>query len=157
MSKNEKRKGDQMKITFVNPNYDEPRVLKFMGLPSIPLGMAIVAACVEQAGFEVNVVDAFGYRHSIEKTIEEVKKTKPDYVGISCVTCNIDYGIQIAQALRPQAKVILAGTHPSLDPKPSLSLQILLFSEKGRKLWLKFFKGKNCRKSMGLFIWRTAK
>ena len=150
MSKNEKRKGDQMKITFVNPNYDEPRVLKFMGLPSIPLGMAIVAACVEQAGFEVNVVDAFGYRHSIEKTIEEVKKTKPDYVGISCVTCNIDYGIQIAQALRPQAKVILAGTHPSLDPKPLIEFADFVVFGEGEKTVVEILQGKELSEIDGL-------
>ena len=60
-----------MRVTLVNPNYDEPRVLKFMGLPSIPIGLAYVAAALEQAGHEVKVVDAFGFKYNVEKTVEE--------------------------------------------------------------------------------------
>ncbi len=106
-----------MRVTLVNPSYDEPRVLKFLGLPSIPLGYGCVAASLEKAGHEVTVVDGFAYRQTPEKTIQALKETHPDVTGISCVTCNVDYGIQIAQAAREFSRVIVGGTHPSLVPE----------------------------------------
>lgn len=106
-----------MKITFVNPYYQEPLVLKYLGLPSIPLGFAYVIAVMEQAGYQVEVIDAFGYKLSTAQTIEELKKTKPDVTAITAVTCNIDIAKEIALEARKFSLVIMGGTQISLDPE----------------------------------------
>lgn len=106
-----------MKITLVNPHYEEPQVLKFLGLPSIPLGFACVAASLEQAGHEVKVIDAFGEKLTTEQTIARLRASAPEVTGISCVTCNVDIGRQIAKAAQDFSMVVVGGTHPSLIPE----------------------------------------
>jgi radical SAM superfamily enzyme YgiQ (UPF0313 family) len=130
-----------MRVTLVNPNYDEPRVLKFLGLPSIPIGLGCLAACIENAGYDVTVVDAFGFKYSVEQTIEEVKKTKPDITGISCVTCNVDYGIKIAQEVRKFSKVIMGGTHPSLVPESVVDFADVVMYGEGEETILEVLSG----------------
>lgn len=105
-----------MKVTLVNPHYEEPEVLKKLGLPSIPLGYAIVAAMIEKAGYEVEVIDAFGEKLNTAQTIERLKASKPDITGITCVTCNVDIAKEIATAARNFSMVVMGGTQPSLDP-----------------------------------------
>jgi anaerobic magnesium-protoporphyrin IX monomethyl ester cyclase len=141
-----------MRVTLVNPNYDEPRVLKFLGLPSIPLGLGCLAACVENAGYEVTVVDAFGYKYSVEQTIEEVRKTKPDVTGISCVTCNVDYGIKIAQEVRKFSKVLMGGTHPSLVPESVVDYADVIMYGEGEETILEILSGKDIHEIDGVIF-----
>ncbi|HLP62216.1 MAG TPA: radical SAM protein [Candidatus Deferrimicrobium sp.] len=131
-----------MKVTFVNPNYEEPRVLKFLGLPSIPLGFSIVAGCVEKAGHEVTVIDAFGYKYSVAQTIAELKKTKPEITAISCVTCNVDLGIKIAQAARTFSRVVIGGTHPSLMPESVIDYADIVVYGEGEETFPDILSGK---------------
>ncbi len=141
-----------MKVTLVNPNYDEPRVLKFMGLPSIPIGLAYVAAALEIAGHEVKVVDAFGFKYSVQKTVEEAMKTNPEFIGISCVTCNIDYGKQIAQKLRTHYPVAIGGTMPSLEPDTVVDYADYVMYGEGEKTFVELLSGKNPEEIDGLMF-----
>ena len=88
-----------MKITFVNPNYNEPLILKFLGLPSIPIGLAYVVAATEKAGYkDITVIDAFGYKLTTEKTLKQIKESKPDITAITAVTSNVEIAKEIARA-----------------------------------------------------------
>ncbi len=146
-----------MRVTLVNPNYDEPRVLKFMGLPSIPIGLAYVAATLEQAGHEVKVVDAFGFKYNVEKTVEEAIKTDPEFIGISCVTCNIDYGKQIAEKLRARFPVAIGGTMPSLEPDTVVDYADYIMYGEGEKTFVELLSGKDPEEIDGLMFKKDGK
>lgn len=146
-----------MRVTLVNPNYDEPRVLKFMGLPSIPIGLAYVAATIEQAGHKVKVIDAFGYKYDVKKTVEETLKTNPEFVGISCVTCNIDYGKLIAKHIRKQVPVAIGGTMPSLDPKAIIRYADYVMCGEGEITFVELLSGKDPEQIDGLMFRKNGK
>jgi len=116
-----------------------------------------LAACIENAGYDVSVVDAFGFKYSVEQTIEEVKKTKPDITGISCVTCNVDYGIKIAQEVRKFSKVIMGGTHPSLVPESVVDFADVVMYGEGEETILEVLSGKNLREIDGVIFKENGK
>ncbi|MEM0488426.1 MAG: radical SAM protein [Candidatus Bathyarchaeia archaeon] len=88
-----------------------------------PLGLAYVAASLEQAGFHVEILDNYLYRESPEQIAMLVKEKKPKIVGISCNSVNYKECIKIARAIKdhePSCKIIVGGPHPSCSPESIL-------------------------------------
>jgi len=139
-----------MKITLVNPHYEEPRVLRFLGLPSIPLGFGCVAASLECAGHDVEVIDAFGEKLTTERTIERLREAAPDVTGISCVTCNVDIGRRIAEAAKQFSMVVMGGTHPSLIPESVADACDVVVIGEGEESFPELLSGKPRRAIRGI-------
>ncbi len=106
-----KRSKPTMKIVLIFPNYlDNFLLIRASFYP--PLGIAMIAAVLKQAGHAVSVIDATALRLNIHALATRVLEEQPDIIGI---TCNIAYArkaVIIARWLRqriPGVPVVFGG------------------------------------------------
>ena len=95
------------------------------GVPKVlpPLGLAYVAAALEKAGFHVEMLDNYQLKKSIEYVKSEVKRHKPEIVGITCSSVTYERCIETAKAVKevvPSCKVVVGGWHPTYVPESML-------------------------------------
>ena len=85
--------------------------------PMPPVGVAFLAATLREAGFHVDVLDAFAEQIDVEETVRRIVASAADLVGISCLTPSAQYTLDLAARLRaesPQTKIALGNLHASL-------------------------------------------
>lgn len=122
----------KLKVLLIYPpfslaSYERPIVVP-------PLGLAYIGAVLENSGHKVKILDtvALNWRTPIkikdrihlgqkwEHISDEIKRTKPDVVGISCpFSCQSDDAHEVAQLVKaydPDVPVIMGGAHPSTLP-----------------------------------------
>jgi anaerobic magnesium-protoporphyrin IX monomethyl ester cyclase len=87
-----------------------------------PLGLAYLAAVLEEEGIDVRITD--GSRGlSLAEVMDELKEYEPDIVGISCTTPTFVDAITLAEAVRqalPKAVTVLGGAHVTAIPQEAL-------------------------------------
>jgi len=79
-------------------------------------GLAILAACVKQKGFAVDLIDLRALR-SWEDYREQLLGRRPDVLGVSMMSVDYDPGMEclrIAREVLPQAVTVVGGPHPTL-------------------------------------------
>ncbi len=79
-----------------------------------PLGLAYLAAMVKDLDVKVQIFDANLFQASLEEIGEEIKKAKPDLVGIGVTSASGKAGGQIAdlsKELAPNALTLVGGPH----------------------------------------------
>lgn len=89
-----------------------------------PIGLAYVAAVVEQAGYDVAILDSHALNLTKEETREAIRKEKPDLVGIPCMTPTLPgvwEAIELVKSVNPEAKIVLGGVHLSVFPKETVA------------------------------------
>jgi anaerobic magnesium-protoporphyrin IX monomethyl ester cyclase len=69
-----------------------------------PLGLAYVAAALEKAGFQVNMLDNYQLNKPIDYVKQEIKRLNPEIVGITCSSVTYQRCVETAKA----AKEVLA-------------------------------------------------
>nr|MBC7244167.1 B12-binding domain-containing radical SAM protein [Chloroflexota bacterium] len=79
-------------------------------------GLAMLAACAKQKGFEVNLLDLRAMR-DWDHYRDELLARRPDVVGVSMMS--VDYNpamqsLQIVRQVLPEATTIVGGPHPTL-------------------------------------------
>jgi anaerobic magnesium-protoporphyrin IX monomethyl ester cyclase len=153
-----------MKTLLINP----PQTF-FSGsdLPSgnLPLGILYIAAVLEKAGYEVEVLDAFqtdlpfrkiGYVTEVgipyDRIGDEIRRGKPDIVGIANpFTCQVEHSIKVADIVKeidPSVLTIVGGPHISVMPTDFLekakNVDIAVIGEGEYAMHdiAKFFEGK---------------
>ena len=109
-----------MKILLVNPPDDMETMLGAgakLITPFEPLGLLYIAAVAREAGYEVQVMDAWVERLSKEDFKREVEQIKPDVIGFTVFTANggvvYDLGQWIKKAL-PDTVVVLGNLHAAI-------------------------------------------
>jgi len=88
-----------------------------------PLGLAYVAGALEQAGFQVELLDNYLLKKPIEDVKQEVKRLAPEILGITCGSVTYKRCIETAKAVKevlPSCKVVVGGWHPSYLPESML-------------------------------------
>ena len=88
-----------------------------------PLGLSFVAASLEKADFQVQILDNYHIRKSIEDVKQEIKRLEPEIVGITCGSVTYRPCIETAKAVKealPSCKVVVGGWHPSYMPESML-------------------------------------
>ncbi|MEW6108969.1 MAG: radical SAM protein [Nitrospirota bacterium] len=104
-----------MKVLLVQP---PPREIKREDIVVPPLGIAYLAAVLENKGHEVAIIDGFaeGLDHS---TLEErINKFHPDITGITGMTPVIDNAFRTVSAARRHSKyIVMGGPHVSVFKK----------------------------------------
>ncbi len=114
------------KILLINPPYTlEENFLKLAKVSSLvqPLGLGYLAAVLENAGKTVKILDSPTLKYTITDILDEVKKFKPDIVGITS-TINDHYKAEIlAQKIKKKynSKIILGGPHITSIPESFLN------------------------------------
>jgi anaerobic magnesium-protoporphyrin IX monomethyl ester cyclase len=89
-----------------------------------PLGLAYLAAVLEQNNIEVEIVDAHIEQYSWKKIEEKFIKSKPDIVGVTFTTETRFDGfkcIKLAKKTIPDAVVIAGGPHVTFTAQDTLA------------------------------------
>lgn len=157
-----------MKLLLIYPPITRPTDFdhrKMRVSPFFPLGLAYLAAAVSKTEHHVLVRDylinmkeegvpysndMIRYGETDEYIYEDIKKTKADIVGISCLFAAMEFDTKnlcrIAKAALPGAYIILGGPHAGasadkfLDESPEISAVILGEGEKNLIQLMDFIK-----------------
>ncbi|MBI4691259.1 MAG: cobalamin B12-binding domain-containing protein, partial [Nitrospirae bacterium] len=83
-----------------------------------PLGIAYLAAVLEEKGYKVSIIDAFAEMMDINRVEDRIKAVSPDVIGITGMTPVIDNALRVARISRKHAKhIVLGGPHVSVVGK----------------------------------------
>ncbi|MCZ2808854.1 MAG: radical SAM protein [Candidatus Bathyarchaeota archaeon] len=88
-----------------------------------PLGLAYVAAALEKAGFQVEVLDNYLLRKPTDYVKQMVRRLNPEIVGITCGSVTYRRCVETARAVKealPSCRVVVGGWHPSYMPDSML-------------------------------------
>ena len=117
-------KTNKAKIALVNTPLLEG-ASQFTNHPSFPpLGLAYMAAVLEQNDFEVKIFDCPVCEIDHEKLRAELDSYQPTMVGIGCTTPAIESALKsahVAKEVCPDAKVIMGGPHATFADKQILT------------------------------------
>ncbi|MBF0543367.1 MAG: cobalamin-dependent protein [Candidatus Riflebacteria bacterium] len=107
-----------MKFVFINPsrNFFKKNVWKLINSVTPPIGIAILAAVLERAGIESDLIDAVALNLNEDQILDKIDP-QADYVGISATTPEIDVVLNLAGNIAkrfPQIQIILGGVHPTI-------------------------------------------
>lgn len=104
-----------MKTILINP----PQNTKY---PQPPLGLASIAAVLEQKGHHVEIIDANALQLSEREIVEKVKGA--DVICITAMTPTVYSAIRIAKEIKkenPDQIMILGGPHATILPEETLN------------------------------------
>jgi radical SAM superfamily enzyme YgiQ (UPF0313 family) len=107
-----------MNVVLINPPYFNSKY-KFIGLVAPPLGLAYLAAVLEENDFDVSIIDAAALEMSWKELENEIRRLSPELVGITALTPTIDQALLTAKVVKratPQSIVVLGGYHPTFQP-----------------------------------------
>jgi radical SAM superfamily enzyme YgiQ (UPF0313 family) len=124
-----------MKILCLNPPFKtehgrfsrtsrSPAVTK-SGTIYYPIWLCYAAGTLEDAGFDVKVIDSCADEQDLGKTLEIVTEFGPDMAVLDTSTPSIFSDVATGAAVKklfPHCFVVLMGTHPSALPEETLAL-----------------------------------
>jgi anaerobic magnesium-protoporphyrin IX monomethyl ester cyclase len=91
----------------------------FHGKRLPPLGLMYIAAALEKAGFQVQMLDNYLMNQSTEQVKAHVLKLQPAIVGITCGSATYKKCVETSQAIKqvlPNCKIVVGGWHASYMP-----------------------------------------
>ncbi|MBM3155753.1 MAG: radical SAM protein [Chloroflexi bacterium] len=107
-----------MKTLLINPPYP------FSEIPIMPMGLAYIAAVLEQKGHDVEVLDLLVSRYSKEKIKHKLEQYKPDIVGLTSVTMNYPIAsdiIKYCKSIDKDLITVIGGPHVTFDTVDTLT------------------------------------
>ena len=96
----------------------------YLGKRLPPIGLMYVAAALEKADFEVQMLDNYLMKKSIEEVKQLIAKINPRIVGITCGSATYPRCIETAKAIKqtkPDCKIVVGGWHASYVPDSLLT------------------------------------
>ena len=106
-----------MKVVLVSaPGLRRLEIYQSIGVRAPPLGLAYIAAVLEQGGHKVSIIDAPTLGLTTGETVAEILSLKPDVVGISAVTPTVKGAYRIVRKIKqqsPETTVVMGGPHVS--------------------------------------------
>ena len=121
-----------MRILLINPAMNLETLGKFKGLlePMPVIGLAYIAAVLEQEGHRVQAIDQFTYGMSVVEMMEQVRAFRPDVLGIGMLTPSAPVSLAIAnqtKAALPNCKVVVGNVHADIFFKEILTTSAVDF------------------------------
>ena len=116
------------------PGIHNLEIYRIAGMKVPPLGLAWIAAVLEKAGYEVKILDSPTLELEPDKWLEEIKKYRPDVVGISMLTPTAPKGYKAVKMLKremPDVITVAGGQHPTAMFQEALreGFDIVVFRE----------------------------
>lgn len=115
-----------LKILLINPPYSTTerygKYLSRLGPTTEPLGLAYIAAVLENEGHDVKIIDAPALKMETAQ-IAEVAKKNFDIIGVTMLTPMYKRSIEVIRAIRkinPGTKIVVGGPHPTALPTQTL-------------------------------------
>jgi anaerobic magnesium-protoporphyrin IX monomethyl ester cyclase len=99
-----------MKITLIFPNYNLRKVLKTPFHP--PLGLAMIAAVLEKAGYAVSIIDAAALDLKNKELLAKLHEIDPDVIGITTNIVLAHQSLELSVLIRrylPNTKLVFGG------------------------------------------------
>jgi radical SAM superfamily enzyme YgiQ (UPF0313 family) len=105
-----------MRALLINPAMNLEKLGRFAGLlePMPCIGLAYIAAALEQHGCHVRAIDMFAEHLDAEGVVDQVARFKPDLVGMTVLTPSAPVCARLSQMIRqrcPEAKIVWGGVH----------------------------------------------
>ena len=103
-----------MEVLLVNPPEIQSKYSEFLGLTAPPLGLAYIAAVLEENSIKVKILDAPALNMDFYKYRQTVSKLNVDVLGVQTTTPTISQALQVAQITKeehPDCVVTLGGYH----------------------------------------------
>lgn len=102
-------------VLLINPPSDSPN-------PVMPLGLAYLAAALEEKGIAVEVYDAWGEGGGLADIADQCWKVRPDIVGITMMSPTYGASMQVVDVVHRccDAIIVVGGPHPSALPEQCL-------------------------------------
>ncbi len=112
-----------MKVALVNPPLEESRERQYARMKEPHLGLAYLAACLEEKDIAPVVIDAKFEGIGFSQVMERLKDENPDLIGLTAFTPEIEDAAHLATEVKrglPQAVVVVGGAHVTALPRQSL-------------------------------------
>jgi len=106
-----------MRFLLINPYYPISET------PSPPLGLAFLAAALEEAGVEVKILDLVVFPYSKKMLQSVLNDFSPHMVGITAVTMTFDHAIQVikdVKSIDPHILTVMGGPHATFCAEETL-------------------------------------
>jgi radical SAM superfamily enzyme YgiQ (UPF0313 family) len=110
-----------VKVVLVNPNSEvvesSRRSRRDFLTPIIPLGIAYIAAVLEQNGITTKIIDQVAEKIDKDAVFEKIVAENPDLVGFSCLTATMNNAAKLSRRIRnydKSIKIILGNIHASI-------------------------------------------
>lgn len=105
-----------MRVLLINPAMNLQKLGRFAGLlePMPCIGLAYIAAALEQHGCHVRVIDMFAEGLDAQGVVDKVARFKPDMVGMTVLTPSAPVCSVLSQLIRqrcPDTKIVWGGVH----------------------------------------------
>jgi anaerobic magnesium-protoporphyrin IX monomethyl ester cyclase len=105
-----------MRVLLINPAMNLQKLGRFAGLlePMPCIGLAYIAAAVEQHGCLVRAIDMFADRLDAEAVVRKVQRFKPDLVGMTVLTPSAPICSTLGAMIRqrcPDTRIVWGGVH----------------------------------------------
>jgi anaerobic magnesium-protoporphyrin IX monomethyl ester cyclase len=101
----------------------------------LPIGITYLAAYLEEAGYEVGILDAEALEMNQEEIIKNIDSFHPNLLGITCTTPLYPVAVEITRSVKflsTNIVTVLGGPHVSALPEESLnepSVDFVVFGE----------------------------
>ncbi|MBW1793472.1 MAG: cobalamin-dependent protein [Deltaproteobacteria bacterium] len=116
-----------MKVLLINPPYTtEDRYGKDLGKfgpLNEPLGLAYLAAKLEQGGHVVSILDAPALDLTSKEICKLIEKEAYDLIGVTMLTPMYIRSVEVVKSIKkgfPEIKIVVGGPHPTILPKETL-------------------------------------
>jgi radical SAM superfamily enzyme YgiQ (UPF0313 family) len=116
-----------MRVLLINPPYTtEDRYGKELGRfgpLNEPLGLAYLAASLEQGGHEVSIADAPALGLASMGICRLVEEKTYDLIGVTMLTPMYNRSVEVVKALKhafPEIAMVVGGPHPTILPRETL-------------------------------------
>ena len=91
----------------------------YLGKRLPPIGLMYVAAALEKAGFEVQMLDNYLMKKPTSEIKQLITSLNPEIVGITCGSATYPRCVETAKAIKqakPDCKIVVGGWHASYMP-----------------------------------------
>lgn len=109
-----------MKVVLINPISklaENSKRYRTFAMPTVPLGIASIAAVLEKRGIEVTVIDQYANKMTNKELLKKIEKEMPQIIGFSCLTQvmdNVKIVIEQCRIIDKNIKIILGNIHPTI-------------------------------------------
>jgi len=115
---------DMRVLLTLPPDIHDLEIYRITGMNAPPLGLAWIAAVLEENGHKVRILDTPTLKIGMNEFITKVKEWKPDVVGISLQTPTAPRGYKAIATLKellPDVPIIVGGVHPTFMYEEALN------------------------------------
>ena len=119
LSKKSVATGEKTKLILLMTTSPPSNAPWYLGKRLPPLGLMYVAAALEKAGFQVQMLDNYLLKKTTDEVKQLVTKLNPEIVGITCGSATYRRCVETAKAIKevlPNCKIVVGGWHASYLP-----------------------------------------